>query len=275
MRERPIGTGPFKLAQFSEFQYIRLVRNPDYWKKGKPYLDGIDFNIVSNPSTAVLSFVAGRFDLTFPFEVTPKDRKLIKKDAPQAICETTSMNLNLNLLDNRTVAPFDNTDIRRALVLAIDRKAFVETISQGDYVIGGTMQPPPDGIWGLSPGTLSVVPGYGPDVEKNRAEARALMEKAGYGPDKRLKVKLTTRASRSTRIRPSCCRASFGTSTSTPISKSSRRRCGSTGSAARNTRSASMRPATASTTPTRPSSRTSPARRRATTPATAIRRSRS
>jgi peptide/nickel transport system substrate-binding protein len=113
MRERPVGTGPFKLAQFSEFQYIRLVRNPDYWKKGKPYLDGIDFNIVSNPSTAVVSFIAGRFDLTFPFEVTPEDRKLINKDAPQAICETTSMNLNLNLLVNRTVAPFDNADIRR------------------------------------------------------------------------------------------------------------------------------------------------------------------
>ena len=52
---------------------------------------------------------------------------------------------------------------------------------------------PPDGIWRLSPDTLSVVPGYGPDVEQNRAAARALMEKAGYGPNKRLKVKLTTR----------------------------------------------------------------------------------
>ena len=193
MRARPIGTGPFKLAQFSEFQYIRLVRNPDYWKKDKPYLDGIDFNIVSNPATAILSFIAGRFDLTFPWEVTHDDRKLVMKDAPQAICETTSMNLNLNILVNRTVAPFDNTDIRRALVLAIDRKAFVDTISQGDYAIGGTMQPPPDGIWGLPPELLSVVPGYGPDVDKNRAEARALMEKAGYGPDKPLKVKLTTR----------------------------------------------------------------------------------
>jgi peptide/nickel transport system substrate-binding protein len=193
MRSRPIGTGPFKLAQFSEFQYIRLVRNPDYWKKGRPYLDGIDFNIVSNPSTAILSFIAGRFDLTFPWEVTPLDHKLVTKDAPQAICETTSMNLNLNILVNRTVAPFDNADIRRALVLTIDRKAFVETISQGDDMIGGIMQPPPDGVWGLAPDTLSVVPGYGPDVEKNRAEGRALMEKAGYGPNKRLNVKLATR----------------------------------------------------------------------------------
>ena len=194
MRSRPIGTGPFKLAQFSEFQYIRLVRNPDYWKKGRPYLDGIDFNIVNNPSAAILSFIAGRFDLTFPWEVTPEDRKLVMKDAPQAICETTSMNLSLNLLVNRTAAPFNNPDIRRALVLAIDRKAFIDTVSQGDNAVGGTMLPPPDGIWGLPPEMLNVVPGYSRDVEKNRAEARALMEKAGYGPDKRLKVKLTTRS---------------------------------------------------------------------------------
>jgi peptide/nickel transport system substrate-binding protein len=49
MRSRPIGTGPFKMQSFSEFQNIRLVRNPDYWKKGRPYLDAIDFTIVNNP----------------------------------------------------------------------------------------------------------------------------------------------------------------------------------------------------------------------------------
>ncbi|HTR86225.1 MAG TPA: ABC transporter substrate-binding protein [Reyranella sp.] len=194
MRSRPIGTGPFKLAQFSEFQYIRLVRNPDYWKKGRPYLDGIDFNIVANPTTAVVSFIAGRFDMTFPWEVTPDDLKTIKRDAPSADCQTTSMNLNLNLLINGTVPPFNNADLRRAIVLAMDHKAFVDQITQGNSMIGGTMQPPPDGVWGLPPDMLAVVPGYGPDVEKNRAEARAMMEKLGYGPNKRLKVKLTTRS---------------------------------------------------------------------------------
>lgn len=193
MRVRPIGTGPFKLAQFSEFQYIRLVRNPDYWKKGRPYLDGIDFNIVSNPTTAILSFIAGRFDMTFPWEVTPEELATVKRDAPSAVCETTSMNLNINLLINRTVPPFDNPDIRRAIVLALDRKEFVDQITHGNSLIGGTMQPPPDGMWGLSPDLLSVVPGYGPDVQANRAQARELMGKQGFGPDKMLKVKLTTR----------------------------------------------------------------------------------
>jgi peptide/nickel transport system substrate-binding protein len=193
MRSRPIGTGPFKLAQFNEFQYIRLVRNQDYWRKGRPYLDGIDFNIVSNPTTAIVSFVAGRFDMTFPWEVTPEDLKTVKRDAPDANCETTSMNLNVNLLINSTRPPFDNADLRRAVSLAIDRKEFVDTITQGNSLIGGIMQPPSDGVWGLPPDMLSVVPGYGPDVAKNREDARALMKKMGYGPDKHLRVKLSTR----------------------------------------------------------------------------------
>jgi peptide/nickel transport system substrate-binding protein len=193
MRTRPIGTGPFKLQSFSEFQSIRLVRNPDYWKKGRPYLDAIDFTIVNNPSTAALSFVAGRFDLTFPWEVTANDLKFVKKESTSAICETTSMNLNVNLLVNRTAPPFDNPDMRRALVLALDRKAFVDTLTQGLSVVGGTMQPPPDGMWGLTADMLAVVPGYGPDVEKNRAEARAMMERMGYSRDKPLRVKIATR----------------------------------------------------------------------------------
>jgi peptide/nickel transport system substrate-binding protein len=193
MRSRPIGTGPFKLAQFNEFQYIRLARNPDYWKKGRPYLDGIDFNIVSNPTTAIVSFVAGRFDMTFPWEVTPEDLKTVKRDAPDALCETTSMNLNVNLLINSTRPPFDSADLRRAVSLAIDRKEFVDSITQGNSQVGGIMQPPPDGVWGLPADMLSVVPGYGPDVAKNREDARALMKKLGYGPDKHLRLKLSTR----------------------------------------------------------------------------------
>ncbi len=57
---------PFKLASFAEFQSIRLVRNPDYWKKGRPYLDAIEFAIPHQSGDGDLSFVAGRFDMTFP-----------------------------------------------------------------------------------------------------------------------------------------------------------------------------------------------------------------
>ena len=193
MRKKPIGTGPFKFASFAEFQSIRVVRNPDYWKKGRPYLDAIEFTVPTSPATAVLSFIAGRFDLTYPWEVTPGDLKAIKRSAPAAVCETTSMNLNINLLVNRTAPPFDNADMRRAVMLTLDRQAFVDTLSEATVAIGGTMQPADDGVWGLPAEVLAGVPGFGPDIDKNRAEARALMEKQGYGPDKRLPLKVSTR----------------------------------------------------------------------------------
>src|SRR5262245_65691966 len=55
------------------------------------------------------------------------------------------------------------------------------------------MLPSPAGVWRMSPEMLKTIPGYGPDIQANRAQARKLMEKLGYGPDKRLPVKISTR----------------------------------------------------------------------------------
>jgi peptide/nickel transport system substrate-binding protein len=190
MRIKPIGTGPFKVESFKQFDSVRLVRNRDYFKPGKPHLDGIEFHIVPSPSTALLSFVAGRFDITFPWEVTIPQLRDVRRQSPRAVCETTSMNNSTNILLNRDAPPFDKTEIRRAVALALDRKAF---IAEGDGQIGGTMQPPSDGRWGLPADRLATIPGYGPDVEKNREEARAIMRQAGFSPEKRLRIKVQTR----------------------------------------------------------------------------------
>jgi peptide/nickel transport system substrate-binding protein len=69
LRQHPIGTGPFKFVEFKPNASIKLVRNPDYWKLGRPYLDGIEYTIIPNRSTAILAFVAGKFDLTWPYDV--------------------------------------------------------------------------------------------------------------------------------------------------------------------------------------------------------------
>ena len=193
MRQHPIGTGPFKFVEFKPNESIKLVKNPDYWKPGLPYLDGIEFTIVTNRSTAILGFIAGKFDMTFTTEVTVPLLKDIKTQDPSAICEVVPNNNSNNLLLNRTKPPFDNADIRRAVMLALDRKSFIQILGEGQGDAAGAMQPPPEGVWGLPPDQLATLPGYGPDVEKNRAEARALMEKAGYGPDKHLPLKVSTR----------------------------------------------------------------------------------
>ena len=70
MRRKPIGTGPFKFVEFKMNESIKLAKNPDYWKPGRPYLDGIEYTIIADRSTRMLSFAAGKFDMTFPTDVT-------------------------------------------------------------------------------------------------------------------------------------------------------------------------------------------------------------
>src|SRR5499427_8870017 len=193
MRLKPIGTGPFKFVEFKQNESIKITRNPDYWKKDRPYLDGIEFTIIPNRSTAILAFIAGRFDMTFPTEVTIPLLKDVKSQAPQAVCSLNPINVSTNLIVNRDKPPFDNADLRRAMALALDRKAFVDILSEGKDDIGASMLPPPEGVWGMPPEMLKTIPGYGTDVQANRAQARKLMEKLGYGPDKRLAVKVSTR----------------------------------------------------------------------------------
>jgi len=193
MRAHPIGTGPFKFVEFKPNETIRVRRNPDYWKKDRPYLDGIEWTIVPNRSTAILAFAAGKFDMTWPYDVAIPLLKDLKAQAPQAICEVAPLNANRTLIINREVPPFDNPEIRRAMALSLDRKAFIDIMDEGQGDIGGAMLPPPAGIWGLPPEMLTDLPGYGPDVENRRSEARGIMEKLGFGTDHPLAVKVSAR----------------------------------------------------------------------------------
>src|SRR5450432_140490 len=128
MRTHPIGTGPFKFVEFKANESIKLVRNPDYWKKGRPYLDGIEFTIIPNRSTAILAFVAGKFDMTFPTEVTIPLLKDVKAQAPNAVCVVAPINVSTNIIVNSSAPPFDNLEIRRAMAMALDRKAFISIL---------------------------------------------------------------------------------------------------------------------------------------------------
>src|SRR5205807_8100327 len=96
MRQHPVGTGPFKFVEFKPNESIKVVRNPDYWKKDRPYLDGIDYTIVPNRSTAVLGFIAGQFDMTWPWSITVPLLKDVKSQAPQANCQVAPNNGTIN-----------------------------------------------------------------------------------------------------------------------------------------------------------------------------------
>jgi len=193
MRQHPIGTGPFKFVAYRPNEAIKLERNAQYWKEGRPYLDGIEWTIIANRSTAILAFIAGKFDLTFPFGITVPLMKNIKTQAPTAVCDLEPTNQSTNLIVNRDAPPFDSPEIRRAMALALDRKSFIDILAEGQGDIGSAMQPPPQGVWGMPAEMLRTLPGYDPDISKNRAEARKIMENAGYGPQKRLVVNVSVR----------------------------------------------------------------------------------
>jgi peptide/nickel transport system substrate-binding protein len=112
MRQHPIGTGPFKFVEFKPNEYINVAKNPDYWKKDRPYLDAIEYTIVPNRSTAILGFIAGQFDVTWPYTVTPPLVRDIHQQAPNAVCVLATNNGTTNLLVNRDKPPFDNAELR-------------------------------------------------------------------------------------------------------------------------------------------------------------------
>ena len=131
MRQHPIGTGPFKFVSYQPNESIRLTRNPDYWKPGRPYLDGIEWTIIPNRSTALLAFLAEKVDMTFPYEVTVPLLKDIERQDPQAICELRPRGVSSTLIVNRDATPFDNPDLRRAMALTLDRRSFIDVLSGG------------------------------------------------------------------------------------------------------------------------------------------------
>ena len=193
MRTHPVGTGPFKFVSLKQNEHVKFTKNENYWKKDRPFLDGVEWTIIKSRSTRVLAFVAGKFDLTFSADVTVPLLKDVKSQAPNAICELRTTNVSTNLIVNQSNPPFDNPDVRKAMVLTLDRKAFIDILSNGQNTQGGAMMPPSEGVWGMPSDFLKTVAGFGPDIKANREQARAIMKKLGYGPDNRLKVKVSTR----------------------------------------------------------------------------------
>jgi peptide/nickel transport system substrate-binding protein len=193
MRTNPIGTGPFKFVEFKSNVSIKLVRNPNYWKPGRPYLDSIEWSIISSRATRILAFAAREFDLTFVGDVTVPIARDLASQAPNTVCKLVPTNVTTNLIVNRDMAPFNDPNVRRAMMLGLDREGFIKIISEGKGRISGAMMPAPEGNWGMPAEMLQELPGYAADLTARQAEARKIMQGLGYGPRNRLKVRVSTR----------------------------------------------------------------------------------
>jgi peptide/nickel transport system substrate-binding protein len=131
--------------------------------------------------------------MTFDRDVSVPLLKDVQAQAPRAICQLGPTNVSTNLAVNAAAPPFDNAKIRKAMALALDRRAFIDILTEGKAAKGGAMLPGPEGQWALPPEQLAKLPGYGDDVQKNQEEARKIMTELGYGSSKPLKVKVSVR----------------------------------------------------------------------------------
>ncbi|HZS32187.1 MAG TPA: ABC transporter substrate-binding protein [Methylomirabilota bacterium] len=188
-----VGTGPFKLKEWRRGEFVEFVRNPDYFVKGRPYLDGLKYFVIVERGTRVAALQAGKVDAGFPGEGTKTIAEQLKAAVPQLVVQIANQNVNDNIIMNTKKPPFDNLKVRLAVSHAIDRRALVSAVHQGGALVGAAMAPKPYGVWGLLEKDLDALPGYGkPAGEK--AQARKLLAEAGFTPDKPLRVEVSTRA---------------------------------------------------------------------------------
>jgi len=172
MRQHPIGTGPFKFVEFKPNERITVTRNPDYWKAGRPYLDGIEYTIIRNQSTATLAFVAGKFDMTFLYSLEMPLLRDVKSQMPQAICELVPLGISRSLIVNRTCRPLTTLICgkRWRSVWTVRRSS--TSSPKGRATSAGPCNLRPKDC-GYAAGDAEDAAGYNPDVQNNRAEARS------------------------------------------------------------------------------------------------------
>lgn len=179
-KTKAVGSGPFKLKTYVRGSYVELERNPDYWKKGLPYLDGLTYFIITDTSARATALRSGRVDMELRF-LPPVDVNAIKQQLGDKVVAAKIQSIGtFGVTVNVGKKPFDDERVRKALTLAIDRYDAVKTLSSitNLELIGGVMHP--DSQWSLSPAELEKLPGFGRDHAANLREAKRLLAEAGF-----------------------------------------------------------------------------------------------
>jgi peptide/nickel transport system substrate-binding protein len=180
LRLNGVGTGPFIPVDFQPVQQPhKFIRNPDYWEEGLPKSECVEFYVIQEPTTRIAAIQSGEVDIVelIDFSTVP----MLENDPKVKLMETkASQSLTLSMFTD--TPPYDDIQVRQALKMLVDRQAMLDTAMLGHGDIGDDNPIPPGSPYAWR----SVVPPR--DVEG----AKALLAKAGYGPDNPLKLDLYT-----------------------------------------------------------------------------------
>lgn len=177
-----LGTGPFMLEEMTRGSEFVFVRNPNYFKTGLPYLDGIRGLVIDDRATAIQALIAGQIQLS-QNGLGGAEVEQLQAAAPHY--ETALVNTytywTSGIFDTESEL-FDDPNVRLAVSLAIDRQALIDLAGNGLGQIGGPI--PPWDPNSLNADELAEFPEYDPDLtmDERRDMARQLLAEAGY-PD--------------------------------------------------------------------------------------------
>ncbi len=174
-----MGTGPFTFVEHAKGSHWVGKKNPNYWDKGKPYLDGYRAIFISSSAAQVAAVRGERAMIQFRSFSPPERDQLVQALGNKIAVQESPWDC-LNFVSmHHDKKPFDDKRVRRALSLALDRYEGSAALSKITLVKDVAGIQVPGTPYATPPAELEKLAGYGRDINKNRAEARRLLKEAG------------------------------------------------------------------------------------------------
>jgi peptide/nickel transport system substrate-binding protein len=185
--ENIVGSGPFKIKRARRGDSVTYEKNPHYFKKGRPYLDGFTLLAITDPGTAAAAIKAGKIQLTTAAAFLGADDmlKLGKElEGTHTLYWQSTVTDGWHVFGNVEREPWKDLRIIKALRLATDQQEQQKAFGVGKYLIGA---PFPVGSWyGSTTEDLLQRPGYRIPKDQDIEAAKALLKAAGYNPPAKL-----------------------------------------------------------------------------------------
>jgi peptide/nickel transport system substrate-binding protein len=174
-----MGTGPFVFVEHVKGTRWVGRRNPKYWDRGKPYLDGYQALIIRDDAAQVSAIRSGRAHIQFRgFSPAQRD-ELVHTLGEKITVQESPWNCGLVVAINHAKEPFHDPGMRRALSLALDRYSAAGALSKTVIVREVAGVQVPGSPFATPPAELMKLAGYRRDIRESRSEARRLLAEAG------------------------------------------------------------------------------------------------
>ncbi len=187
--ESAIGTGPFLLERYEPNVKTVFKRNPDYFRQGEPYIDGVEWLVLEDESTGLAMYRTGQIDCGpwHWWSVRQQDLDATKKSHPNLVYQDVVSNVPGVIYMRTDQPPFNDVRVRRAISHAIDRQGLIEAV-------WGRGEPTPAVARGLVEWSLSIDQlGTGAKYyQYDPKEARRLLAEAGYPNGLKTQLTVTT-----------------------------------------------------------------------------------